>query len=328
MEGGGGRALVRQQGLCYDALMVRRDPDFSERVSDQRHRRGDKGIVISGGSTASAFLTDEELEAINKGRSEQHRIERKAICGAATKTREAVSEVCTFPAGSGTDHLGFGKCKFHGGLSPSGKKAAALEVARSIADRRNGEIMTQLDRIRFGGDRAALPFVSPEEALIEEVQRSTAMVRWLEERIGMWPTDVAANDDIGGLPSLVAETSKGVPGATDHQAWLLLYRQEREHAAKVAKMAIDAGVAQAQVKIAQVQGAMMSKALRVILTTLGLTLDQAERARLVVPRVLQALSSGQIESLPEDLSSNVEAALAEEKVIDVLEVTADPVKRG
>lgn len=295
--------------------MPRRDPDFKDREFDFTYRRGKNGPA----KDRVVYLTDEELEKVNEGRSAWARLERKPICGAEVKSHKRVSDTCTFPAGFGTPHLGFGHCKYHGGLSPSGLKASAMEVAKSIAERRNREIMARLDQVQFGGDRSALPFIRPEEALIEEVQRSTAMVRWLEERIGMWPTEVSENPEIGGLPSLVAETSKGVPGATDHQAWLLLYRQEREHAAKVAKMAIDAGVAQAHVALAQAQGAMISKALRVILTTLGLNFDQAEKARVAVPRVLAALSSGKIDALPEDLSGEINAAMAEEKVVDVLD---------
>lgn len=40
---------------------------------------------------------------------------------------------CGQPAGLGTEHLGSGRCKWHGGASPSGRKAAAREVALAFA---------------------------------------------------------------------------------------------------------------------------------------------------------------------------------------------------
>lgn len=44
-------------------------------------------------------------------------------CGAQTKA----GTPCQRTAGTGTDHVGYGKCKLHGGCSPSGKAAAAKE---------------------------------------------------------------------------------------------------------------------------------------------------------------------------------------------------------
>jgi len=47
-------------------------------------------------------------------------------CGAHGKTD---GTPCGKPAGWGTDHNGTGRCKLHGGNTPSGKKAAAGEAA-------------------------------------------------------------------------------------------------------------------------------------------------------------------------------------------------------
>lgn len=40
---------------------------------------------------------------------------------------------CGQAAGLGTDHLGSGRCKWHGGASPSGRKAAAKDAALTFA---------------------------------------------------------------------------------------------------------------------------------------------------------------------------------------------------
>ena len=44
------------------------------------------------------------------------------------------SGYCQQPAGMGTDHLGYGRCKFHGGDSPSGDKAVLDELEDAATD--------------------------------------------------------------------------------------------------------------------------------------------------------------------------------------------------
>jgi hypothetical protein len=56
----------------------------------------------------------------------------RKVCGGKTRA----GGKCGRPKGWGTDHAGHGRCKFHGGASPSGRKAAgrerALEFARGM----------------------------------------------------------------------------------------------------------------------------------------------------------------------------------------------------
>lgn len=284
-------------------MSPRRDPDFNDREKSRHDPLP---------STRAAFVSRADIAVYNSQRPPSQHIVPTDLCGAKTKTahrqgKAAVSETCTFNAGYGTDHPGFGFCKFHGGNSAAGKKSAALARAKVIAGWRQEEISRLLleeRSVRFGGDKDLIENISPEEALLEEVRRSVAMVRWLEEQIGMWPQEFST-DGLGGLPSLVAESSKGVPGATDHQAWMILYRDERGHMARVAKMAIDGGVAKAQVALAQEQGAMISKGLRLILTSLGLSSLQLELAREIVPQVIKAMSAGTLDALPSDLRQSV-----------------------
>src|SRR3954447_9014977 len=54
------------------------------------------------------------------------------ICGAKTKQdspRGAKGSPCQRPAGWGTNHSGYGRCKLHGGLAPSSIIAAFREEA-------------------------------------------------------------------------------------------------------------------------------------------------------------------------------------------------------
>lgn len=154
---------------------------------------------------------------------------------------------------------------------------------------------------RFGGDRSShfVSNITAEAALLEEVRRSVAMVRWLEEKIGDWQTGPDAIGAPGetsvidpttggtGLPRLVEETSKGSPGMTDVQAWLLLYREERKHAAQVSKMCIDANISKRMVDIATAQGNALTVVVREVLKALNLSRIQAEMVPTVVPDVIR-----------------------------------------
>lgn len=211
-------------------------------------------------------------------------------CGARVAEKEnRPAGFCTNIAGFQTDHVGFGQCRMHGGITPAGKKAAARQAGRDL-----------VTRMKFGGDRTDLKIahVTAEEALLEEVRRSVAMVRWLEERIGVWEVPDGWQDDTrGGLPNLgnVIYDDDGKPTITQTEkaAWLTVYREERAHAAKVAKMAIDAGIAERMVTIAEDQGAILVQVIKQVLDALNLNPRQARMVPEVVPGVIRALTSGQ-----------------------------------
>lgn len=157
-----------------------------------------------------------------------------------------------------------------------------------------------MNNTRFGGN-LEITDVTAEEALLEEVRRSVAMVRWLEERIGAFDLD-PDNVNIGSLPSLVTETSRGAAGSTDVQAWLLLYREERGHMIRASKTAIDAGIAERMVRIAEEQGNILASAIRAVLSALNLSPDQAALVPTIVPKILRSLAEDKpMEILPATL---------------------------
>jgi hypothetical protein len=181
---------------------------------------------------------------------------------------------------------------------------------------------------RFGGDRRdpAIATLSPELALVEEVRRSAAMVRFLEGRIGEWGMDLGDPaldkfvnhrkykdpwsrhqiqqfldsldpddpDSAKHLPDLVqTHPDTGVSSFTNKREWLYLYREERAHLARVAKMALDAGVAQRLVTLAEDQGRILSSALRAVLMALNLSPEQQSLVPIVVPAILRAVANDQ-----------------------------------
>ena len=183
------------------------------------------------------------------------------LCGA--KLKGGREGTCKNPAGSRTDHLGWGKCQWHGGTSPALRVAAAREQLRE----------------QFLGNSVD---IEPTEAMLEEIRRSAGHVRWLHENILRFGNET--QDD--PQRALLQLSEQGWSKA----AWMKLYSDERTHLMRTAKMALDAGVAERSVKLAESQGELIAVALRGILNELGLTTDQEQRAPGIVAKHLRAVS--------------------------------------
>lgn len=161
------------------------------------------------------------------------------VCGAKKRSGGA----CAKPAGWGTDHVGAGRCRFHAGNSPSGRKAAQRELAqRAVA--------------AYGLPRE----VEPHQALVEELHRTAGHVAWLGE--------VVAGLDREQLHGPVGGGMGGYPGE-ERSIWLRLYQDERKHLADVAKTCIMVGVEERRVQLAEQEGQLVANAIRGILTELG-----------------------------------------------------------
>lgn len=249
----------------------------------------------------------------------ERRMTEDEMCGARLKTKEGH---CKKRKGFKTEHLGYGNCAQHGGNTEAGVKSAMREMGRDLSAKYKASR-------RFGGDRTdpSLANLTPEQALLEEVRRTAAFVRFLEERIGAWnltPTSEAVVEEFAAasqrnfrsrglstkieevlheldssdpdspnyLPPLTAIHPKtGLTSFTDAREWLYLYREERGHLARVSKMCIDAGVAQRLVSIAEDQGRILASAIRAVLQALNLTPEQTALVPRIVPPVLRAVAT-------------------------------------
>jgi hypothetical protein len=127
--------------------------------------------------------------------------------------------------------------------------------------------------------------VDPHDALLEEVHRTAGHVRWLGQIVGeldqgdlVWGVaqEKTGGDDWG-------TTSKAAPNV-----WLELYHRERQHLVKVAKAAIDAGIDERRVQLAEEQGRVIVDVLRATLTDLGV--DVTPDVAATVGRHLRAVS--------------------------------------
>lgn len=197
--------------------------------------------------------------------------------------RTQAGKPCGFVRGFKTDHVGYGYCQRHGGNTQAGKTHAAREMGRGIAAEQ---------KKRFGGMK--ITNVVAEQMLLEEVARSAAMVRFIEDKISEWPTEFATST---GLPRLVDEHwhERGVAlSETERRAWLYEYRQERKHLVEVSRAAIQCKLAERVVNIAQREGYLFAQMMRAALAEADLTATQARKVTAALPAILRQAASGEL----------------------------------
>lgn len=190
------------------------------------------------------------------------------LCGA--KSSRNPGRTCQNVAGAGTDHKGYGRCKHHGGATPSGRISAEKQ-------------MVQERMLIYGGPIE----VAPDVALLQEVHRTAGHVAYLGQ--------VVSDLEKAQLVGPVGSDGMNDQGVTYYPAykpsvWIEMYQGERSHLARVCKMALDAGIAERQVRLAERQGEMLAEAVQGILKDLGV-LHHPDTPE-VVRRHLYAIDGG------------------------------------
>lgn len=174
------------------------------------------------------------------------------VCGAKKTSGKGT---CGHSAGWGTDHPGVGRCKYHGGNTPTHRQAAQRQAAEEAV-------------ATYG-----LPVeVEPVEAIVDNLHRTAGHVRWLADEIAAFEK----GDLVYGVYEDTATAAEG-GAAVDRKVkrravpavLLKLYQQERKHYLDVARVAVAAGIAEREIRIAEHQAAIFAAALRGILGDLG-----------------------------------------------------------
>lgn len=158
-----------------------------------------------------------------------------------TRSREVVafcgatsrSGKCGLPAGWGTDHPQVGHCRHHGGSSPNGRKYAA-----------------RIEASTFMGAGDALPDVDPTDALLYTVRRKRQTADYCRLRAAALQEDEQTPDG-------------------DVAMWVRLEDEHLRDLNRFAKAALDAGVAERRVQLAERTGALLAAAIEDALTVFG-----------------------------------------------------------
>lgn len=180
-------------------------------------------------------------------------------CGAKKRSGEGY---CERIAGHGTDHLGVGHCKYHGGATKTQRTAAKKEIAR-----------------RAVAEYALPREIEPHDALIEELHRAAGAVAWLQSEIAhLERVDTAIVGEGGGV-------------RYEPNVLIRMLAEERDRMVRVAKTCIDVGVEERKVQAIEAQARVFAMAIRGILSDLGVRPDAPETA-VIVRRHLAAVSVG------------------------------------
>ena len=173
-------------------------------------------------------------------------------------------------------------CRIHGGATAAAKAKAARAVERAGAEAAARQFGILID-------------TSPQQALLDEVQRAAGMVAYYGARV-----EEIANEDAGKLVRGITkiENREGFqPGRTSTvepgvHVWVTLWNEERDRLTRVAAAAIRAGIEERRVELAEQQGLMIAAVIRRILGRLELSPSQQVLVGEVVPDELRALGAG------------------------------------
>lgn len=206
------------------------------------------------------------------------RLRRELFCGANRSSRAGVGASCRRPAGWGTDHAGWGKCKLHGGCTPAHGRAVALAQARQVAT-------------LFGVPRDDVDEIS---GLTEELQRSAGLIDVYEAMCAqLMPDEVVfgvlsteeTRPAIGDDGEDIAPTEvKTRSGAALH-VWVKLLNEERDRFTRLCESMVKLNLATRQVEYTQSQVSAM------VTMLLSPDLGLSEEQRRVAARMLRGLDA-------------------------------------
>lgn len=171
------------------------------------------------------------------------------------------------------------RCGTHGARAPQAKAAAA---------RRHQEAELEQAALTFGLRRD----ISPDDALLEQLQWTAGHVAWLLERV----QKLAPEALVWGRTSEVARETSQFPGVdTTSEAtpsvWLTLYERYQRHYMALIDLALKHRLDERRVRIAERDGARVAALLQGVLTELGHDPSDPSVMRIVSTR-LQALAGG------------------------------------
>ena len=164
-----------------------------------------------------------------------HERSEHLLCGANKRD----GSTCRAFAGQGTEHLGTGRCKFHGGSTRNHRKAAAVTEARR-------------EMVKLG---VPIPDIAPHDALLGLLRATSGHVAWLHAA-------VAQIDDLSNQEARVL---------------VELYDSERDRLTRVAKACVEAGATDREVHVASSYADAIARALRA--TREGAEVSRGSRAR-------------------------------------------------
>ncbi|MFC5654508.1 hypothetical protein [Streptomyces nogalater] len=181
-------------------------------------------------------------------------------CG-AQKRQGAPGETCTFTAGWGTDHVGFGHCRLHGGNTRTQRTAARAEMADAEAR----QVLAALDVVPVADPFAALSKLAGQVLAWQEA--ISAIVNDLGDRIRY----------------------EGASGAEQLRAEISLYERAMDRTGHVLGLIARLNIEDRMARVTERQADALVSALEAALAAAGVTGQAADDARKAAARHLRAV---------------------------------------
>jgi hypothetical protein len=184
------------------------------------------------------------------------------FCGSPKKD----GSTCENRAGKGTDHVGVGHCRNHGGSTPTHVRAARRELLARAAE-------------RFGLPRD----VDPGQAIVESIHKAAGQLDYFEAEVEQLSS-----------PWVEQQTPGGVR-VEEHPA-VTAYRLSLDRLFGYSERAIKLGLAERAVAVTEVQAALMARAFMALLDdpVLNLSREQREVGRRAAGKHVRQIVQGAV----------------------------------
>ena len=171
---------------------------------------------------------------------------------------------CGRPAGAGTDHLGWGRCSWHGGAAPSGRTAAARQKV-------DAEVLTLLNR----------EGLSPVDDPLRQLQLVAAEALALKNLFA---------DRVEALSDL---TYSDQGDHEDVRAVLHAYERALDRCDRVLTGMVKLDLDTRLVRLSEAQAVLLMQVVEAVLDSRELALDATARStgRAILARELQSVTS-------------------------------------
>jgi hypothetical protein len=184
----------------------------------------------------------------------------KPRCG-AQKRQGAPGDTCTLVAGFGTDHVGIGRCKFHGGNTRNQRVAARTE----LADLEARQVLATLEVTPVGDPFAALSRLAGQVVAWQEAISS--IVNQLGDRIRY----------------------EGASGSEQLRAEIALYERAMDRTGQILGLIAKLNIEDRMARVTERQADALVSALEAALAAAGVTGTAADDARKAAARHLRAV---------------------------------------
>jgi hypothetical protein len=212
----------------------------------------------------------------------------KALCE-AQRTNQSKGLTCHLVAGYGTDHVGVGRCKWHGGCTPTHNEHAQVEQIKQMAVRisGSGENVTPVQAVQIvmGSLNAAWWNVHRYEELVAELPTHPEPDELIDD-----PSSPTGKRWQRGKPGLYGPTyhQSGIPtGEAKKHILLQMLDEERKKAfdwaAEASKQDVDAKL----LHLAELQVGVFFDAIGEAMTALSLSAEQVEVFQRVIAQSLR-----------------------------------------